>query len=286
MGVSGVAQTPYAGAVVNANAIDTATVTYNPSARGTFLTTGNIVVTGDLVPTNNDAQLRMRVYPDNYNRTIYDAGDNFVDTYVGWGSATIRMKAGVRFTAGTDMKLAGVDFICRTETVTAGEFEVQVRAAGTTTTAPGVVLYTQVFSSSDYLADGEFGDYIHFPFGNDAPTIAAGSDYWITVKAPLGILYPGAVHNSGFTAGRSFYESDPDTTLWNALVLTTERAWIMRSVEVSPSPSTFQLTVAINNGWNMVSTPGLHPTDQNVTTWWSGKIQQQVYLDLVVDIYQ
>ncbi|BDQ02176.1 choice-of-anchor J domain-containing protein [Ignavibacterium sp.] len=37
------------------------------------------------------------------------------------------------------------------------------------------------------------------------------------------------------------------------------------------SPSTFQLTVNVSNGWNMVSVPGQHPVDQNVTTWWSGK---------------
>ena len=35
--------------------------------------------------------------------------------------------------------------------------------------------------------------------------------------------------------------------------------------------TTFQLAINVNNGWNMVSTPGLHPTNQNVTTWWSGK---------------
>ncbi len=32
--------------------------------------------------------------------------------------------------------------------------------------------------------------------------------------------------------------------------------------------NTFQLTVNVANGWNLVSTPGLHPTDQNVNTWW------------------
>jgi hypothetical protein len=32
--------------------------------------------------------------------------------------------------------------------------------------------------------------------------------------------------------------------------------------------TTFQLSVSVNNGWNMVSIPGLHPTDQNVDTWW------------------
>lgn len=36
-------------------------------------------------------------------------------------------------------------------------------------------------------------------------------------------------------------------------------------------PSTFPLTVPINNGWNMVSVPGLHPVNQNVTTWWINK---------------
>uniref|UniRef100_A0A832DJG4 T9SS type A sorting domain-containing protein n=1 Tax=Ignavibacterium album TaxID=591197 RepID=A0A832DJG4_9BACT len=37
------------------------------------------------------------------------------------------------------------------------------------------------------------------------------------------------------------------------------------------SQTTFQLSVNVANGWNMVSVPGLHPVDQNVTTWWSGK---------------
>ncbi|MBP9583515.1 MAG: endonuclease, partial [Ignavibacteriaceae bacterium] len=39
----------------------------------------------------------------------------------------------------------------------------------------------------------------------------------------------------------------------------------------SNTTQTFVMTVGISNGWNMVSVPGLHPVDQNVTTWWSGK---------------
>ena len=35
--------------------------------------------------------------------------------------------------------------------------------------------------------------------------------------------------------------------------------------------STFQLSVSVANGWNMVSIPGLHPVDQNVDTWWAFK---------------
>ena len=33
----------------------------------------------------------------------------------------------------------------------------------------------------------------------------------------------------------------------------------------------FQLSVSVQNGWNLVSVPGLHPINHNVSTWWSGK---------------
>ncbi|MBK9099343.1 MAG: exo-alpha-sialidase [bacterium] len=36
--------------------------------------------------------------------------------------------------------------------------------------------------------------------------------------------------------------------------------------------STFQLSVNVSNGWNMVSIPGLHPVDQNVGTWWAYRV--------------
>jgi len=34
----------------------------------------------------------------------------------------------------------------------------------------------------------------------------------------------------------------------------------------------FPLTVIVEDGWNMVSIPGLHPTNQNVGTWWPNLI--------------
>jgi hypothetical protein len=34
---------------------------------------------------------------------------------------------------------------------------------------------------------------------------------------------------------------------------------------------TFQLSVNVTDGWNIVSIPGLHPTDQNISTWWAYK---------------
>ena len=35
--------------------------------------------------------------------------------------------------------------------------------------------------------------------------------------------------------------------------------------------TTFQLSVSVTNGWNMVSTPGLNSPDQNVSTWWPSR---------------
>ncbi len=179
------------------------------------------------------------------------------------------MKAGVRFTApANDIKIAGVDFICRTETVTGGTWEIQVRDSGLTPGAPGAVLYEIIiYDTVSYYAAA--GDYIHFAFDDTAPIIPAGNDYWITVKAPLGVLYPGGVHNTGFTPGRSHYELFSDTTMWTPLVITTERAWMMRSVQVDASSNTFQLSVNVTNGWNMVAIPGLNSPDQNVDTWWA-----------------
>ncbi len=46
-------------------------------------------------------------------------------------------------------------------------------------------------------------------------------------------------------------------------LLFTEGGWI--------PPITFQLTVPIINGWNMVSVPGTNPEGMGVDTWWSGK---------------
>lgn len=40
-------------------------------------------------------------------------------------------------------------------------------------------------------------------------------------------------------------------------------------VNVLP-PTTFQLTVSLLNGWNMVSVPGINPDGQGVINWWSG----------------
>jgi hypothetical protein len=43
------------------------------------------------------------------------------------------------------------------------------------------------------------------------------------------------------------------------------------NMRVTPTPTTFQLTVSVSDGWNMVSIPGLNSPDQNVSTWWPYK---------------
>lgn len=243
--VDGVSQPLYNGPSVAANGgTNIASLTYTPSARGTFITSGSVTAAGDAIAANNSNSFRTRVYPDVFTRTTYDNGTNTPETFVGWNSATIAMKAGVRFTATSDTKLAGVDFVYSTEAITSGTILVQVRAAGTTTLAPGALLYSKSYSTAAYMPNGSSGEYITFAFGNDAPVIASGSDYWITIKTPLGVLYPGAAQSTGITTGRSFYESNTDTTAWNALVLTSvEYAWMMRAINVAPPATTKTLNL-------------------------------------------
>ena len=38
--------------------------------------------------------------------------------------------------------------------------------------------------------------------------------------------------------------------------------------EATTGNTTFQLSAAMQNGWNLVSIPGLHPVNQNIDTWW------------------
>jgi hypothetical protein len=83
------------------------------------------------------------------------------------------------------------------------------------------------------------------------------------------VLYYGGtspVNHTGLTASTQyFYKAFSYNNVEYSLGITAN-ATTSASV-----PTTFQLSVSVNNGWNMVSTPGLHPTNQDVTTWWSGK---------------
>ena len=272
--VNGFTQTPFNSELISPDQRDSFVVVYQPVSRGTFLAQGNLVLPSDENLHNNSQKFRLRVYPNAYSRTVYDRGDNFPDTYMGYGNSSIRFKAGVRFTAAENIKLAGVDFVYRTEYVTSGQIEIQIRSAGNTINAPGAVIYTKIFNSPVYFTGS--GDIIHFAFDDNAPTIAAGSDYWITIKLPSGIYYPCAVHTDEFISTHSYYQSNTDTTIWYPLIInSTERCWIMRSVHI-PAISSFQFTSYIFNGWNLVSVPGAHPDNQQVNTWWQYRDQSAI----------
>jgi hypothetical protein len=43
------------------------------------------------------------------------------------------------------------------------------------------------------------------------------------------------------------------------------------AIAYEPNSVTFQLSVSIQNDWNLVSVPGLHPLNQNVNTWWMNR---------------
>ena len=230
--VDGIDQTPVAGSEVLPGESDTKIFTYLPLERGTFLVNGFVDAENDGNLLNNSRRFRMRVYPDIYDRTIYDRSDNIVDTWVGFGgTGSTPMKAAVRFTTEEFIKPIGVDFILRTETVTSGTFVVEIRAAGASEAAPGPVIFTQEYTKTAYFSAE--GAYVHFAFNeSEVPTIASGSDYWITVLSPVGIPFPGAAHNDGFTPDRSYFYV-PSTDTWNPLILSdVERSWIMRSVHV------------------------------------------------------
>ena len=59
--------------------------------------------------------------------------------------------------------------------------------------------------------------------------------------------------------------------------------WYVDNVKVSvyegSAPTTFPLSVAVTESWNMVSIPGLHPTNQNVSTWWPNR-------NLLADVFK
>jgi len=122
------------------------------------------------------------------------------------------------------------------------------------------------------------------PWGSDAMIVAGGSpssgweaadpnpcyiykpatDEWI---AKENVLAPVTAASSG-----SVY----DGSTWKLIITggIDEAGVLGDTTQIftqSLGGTTFALAVTVADGWNMVSVPGLHPTNQNVDTWWSGK---------------
>lgn len=98
-----------------------------------------------------------------------------------------------------------------------------------------------------------------------------------------GILNPGGIHyidgsyipygNDG-THYNDSINKPPNLavgqTIANALHYSSDHIPVFATFQFDPvSPQTFQLSVDISNGWNMVSVPGINPDGMDVPDWWA-----------------
>ena len=122
------------------------------------------------------------------------------------------------------------------------------------------------------------------PWGDDGIIVAAGSPSaaWTPANpSPCYVYKPGtdswvAQKNVPIPVLGASMGSVNNGTEWKLVVasgytgIATSTATQIYTQTVGGA-STFQLSVNVTNGWNMVSIPGLHPVDQNVGTWWAFK---------------
>lgn len=207
--------------------------TFNATARGTFSAFTYVTSVGDSVSSNDSlVNHKVRVYPDSAIVVKNDDYENNALTSVGFGTNNLPMTAGARFTAAQGMRLANIDAIYRNEGAT-DSIVVKVWAAGTDTLAPGAVLYTKSFAGENYINPGTTPQLVTLPLGDDAPTFAAGSDFWVSISFVAAIQYPMAAHAGVIPVpGRSFGSQDGGAT-WFPLVLSSvPYAWVMRPIGI------------------------------------------------------
>ena len=232
--LDGVPQPPLSRGPIPFLGTDTVSLTTAAAHRGTLTAIANAAVPNDQNPGNNTlTSYRILSYPDTpVVRIKYDNGSNVPNTFIGFGNGTTPIVAGVRFHTTQNLRIANIDAYYRNETNT-DSVTVRIRAAGTDTTAPGPILYTRRFAGLNYISSA--GDYFTIPLGSDAPAFAAGSDFWVTIGFPAPITFPMGAQNSPLTTpGHSFYSTND--TAWTPLVITTERAWLLRTVGVPATP--------------------------------------------------
>ena len=93
-----------------------------------------------------------------------------------------------------------------------------------------------------------------------------------------GVYYvPGSFTNYG-NDGNHYNDSinrPPNTavgqTIANAIHYSSDHIPVFANFQFQPSTHGFQLSLLVNDGWNLVSIPGLNPVNQNIDTWWSDR---------------
>ncbi|GMU84946.1 MAG: hypothetical protein AMXMBFR48_01880 [Ignavibacteriales bacterium] len=230
--IAGVPGAPVERPGVAAGYVDTVNIGASVLNRGTVSTVVAITAAGDTINSFNNAGANHKtlVYPDSTIRNRYDNGQNLPNTFIGFSTNNISLWGAVRFTAQADVKLTNVDAYYRTE-ASSDSVMVGIWGPGATTSAPGPLLYVKKYGGDNYLSTG--GAYVTLPLGDDAPGFQAGTDYWISLMFNSEIQFPLGAHNSPLTTpGRSFLSQDTGKT-WVPLIVTTERAWFVRSVGVA-----------------------------------------------------
>jgi hypothetical protein len=101
-----------------------------------------------------------------------------------------------------------------------------------------------------------------------------------TFTTPIG---PPPIAGQPFAGGSLLYSGITSPQVHNGLSPSTVyyyKAYSYDGVNYSPGVNdtaatlnllTFPLSVSINNGWNMLSVPGVNPNGQGVDFWWSGR---------------
>ncbi|QOJ29393.1 MAG: choice-of-anchor D domain-containing protein [Ignavibacteriales bacterium] len=230
--IAGVNGTPINRPGVAPGSVDTVNIGTTVLTRGTVSTVVTVTAEGDTINSfnNTGANHKTLVYPDSTIRNRYDNGQNLPNTFIGFSTNNISLWGAVRFTAQANVKLTNVDAYYRTE-ASSDSVMVGIWGPGATTSAPGPLLYMKKFGGVNYLSSG--GAYVTLPLGDDAPGFQAGTDYWISLTFNSEIQFPLGAHNSPLTTpGRSYISADTGKT-WSPLVVTTERAWFIRSVGVA-----------------------------------------------------
>ncbi len=236
---NGVAGTPINRPGVPFATTDTIDFAATPTALGTFTTLGYVTAANDSFNHNDTLRnFKTLVYPDPMLRIKYDNGQHTPNTFIGYGANNLPLTAGVRFTASENIKLTNVDAFFRNET-SPDSILVRVWAAGADTSAPGTMLFSKTFAGVNYINLGTGGDYVTLPLGGDAPIFMAGSDFWVSISFVSTIQYPMGAHNSPLTTPGRSYISGNDGATWAQLIVTTERAWLLRVVGTSYVPPLF-----------------------------------------------
>lgn len=238
--VGGVSQLPYNGGPISRfTGVDTAHLSYTPTARGTFYSVANSVYAQDTNHANDTSRMRAKVYPAVPTSLQYDKGNSYAEFTIGYDREVGKtLTGGVRFTATQHIRLANVDVFYTNKNSSGDTYQsndsvrVRVWAAGVSDSAPGALLYSKKFAGQNYITSNPTGEWFSLPLGDDAPAFESGSNYWISISFDSLIRFPLGADVK--TTGRSFISGDNGAS-WSPLIIDvggvpTESAWWIRCI--------------------------------------------------------